>query len=242
MMKKRSPLALLFSSALFYLNSAYAIVPNNDHPTTFLGPTVRGGFSSLITDSSAYSFNAEYGLKNLRGGGTVGWNILDAHRLKISGEYLWQRINYAYFSGNSHNWSNQGAVGGEYQYTMNQLRFNPQVGLSAYYANAGSTDQSIVSGTFVNSTGVSTSFTDTQRIAGSNASGISPGLTISPWRGGKAGLDLNYDNVRYDMKYEPTVTAKGWGGTVRASQQLTNNIVLGASAAVRQPFNNYQAN
>ena len=44
-------------------------------------------------------------------------------------------------------------------------------------------------------------FIDNRRIAGSNAAGISPGLSIMPWSGGRIGAAVNYDNVRYDMRH-----------------------------------------
>ncbi|RDI40972.1 hypothetical protein [Aquicella lusitana] len=224
------------------VSAAYSAVPNNDHPATFLGPTLRGGFNSMLTDTSAYAISGEAGIRNLRAGGSVGWNIMQAHALKFSAEFLWQQINYAYFAGNNHDWANQGAVGAAYQYDLGRyVRFHPQLGLNGYYASASSAALGTETGTFINSSGVVQPFTNIQRLAGSHASGISPGFSIQAWQGMRAGIDLNYDNVRYDMRYEPSTTAKGWGGTAHLRQQLGDYIAVGASAAVREPFNHYQA-
>ncbi len=240
-MHKIARLALILGSALMFLSTTYASVPNHDHPTTFLGPNVKGKFTSPLTNDTAYSLAAEAGLKNFRVGGTIGWRIADDQRFKVSAEYLWQKITYAFFSGDSNQWVNQGAIGADYQYTFINVDYKPQLDLDAYYSHAPSKSLSTVSGTFISRTGLTQPFVNARRIAGSNAAGISPGVTIQPWMGGKVGADLNYDNVRYDKKYSPNEDAKGFGGTVRLSQVLFQNVVFSASAAVRQPFNNYTA-
>lgn len=229
-------------SILFYIQNIYAAIPNTDHPITFLGPTLRGGFTGLLTDTSGYSFAGEAGINNLRISGSVGWDLFDVHRLKLTGEYMGQRIDYAFFNRTRDIVVNQGAVGMDYEFDINPFtRWRPQFDLSAYYENTPTSPLDTESGTFITSTGVLQTYTDTQRLAGSNAAGISPGFSIYPWPGGKAGIELNYDNVRYDMKYQSNVEAEGWGGTVRLRQLFPHRITGDLSAAVRKPFNNYEA-
>ncbi len=224
------------------IHNAYADIPNNDHPLTFIGPTIRGGVTGLLTDTSGYSFAGEVAANNLRISGSVGWNIFDVHHLKLMADYLGQRMDYSFFNGDGNFSVDQGSAGIDYEFDVSPYsRWNPQFDLNAYYASAPNSPLNTQTGTFVNSTGVTQTYTDVQRLAGSNSTGISPGIFIYPWRGGKLGLALNYDNVRYNMKYQSNVNALGLGGTAQIRQQLPHEISIGAAAAVRQPFNSYQA-
>lgn len=243
-MKKLSKLALALGSTLLCLSTAYSTtVPNTDNPTTFLGPTARLGYTSTITNTAAYSLLGEVGARNYRVGGTVGWKITDNQLFKVSAEYLWQKITYGFFSGDSSQWVNQGALGAAYAYDFNGYAFNPQLGLSAYVSHAPSKNLSTETGSYVTSNGTTVFFVDNRRIAGSTGAGISPGITINPWQGGQVGAELNYDNVRYDTSHNAiNEDATGLGGTLKIGQAITDNIAIGASAAVRQPFNNYAAN
>ena len=131
-----------------------------------------------------------------------------------------------------------------YLYEFPCYGFNPQFQFRGYLSHAPNKSLSPVSGNLVDASGVVIgTFSNNRRIAGSNAGGVAPGLFVSPWTGGRVGLELNYDNVRYDTKYLlHDEHAKGLGGTVIFDQAITNGIGLDLSAAVRQPFNNYAAN
>lgn len=245
----KKPLAILrrvlvMGCVALFCIAAYAAIPNNDDPTTFLGPTAKGAYTSTINNTTAYSVLGEVGLKNFRAGGTLGLIIQDNQRVKFSAEYLVQKLTYAFFSGNTDQWVTQGAIGADYQYDLGYLgyMYNPQFDLSAWLSHAPSKGLSTVSGTFINNLGVSQAFSNNRRIAGSNALGFAPGVTFQPMPGTKAGFDLNYDNVRYDKNFAPNRDAKGLGGTVHVDQALSPDVKLGLLAAVRQPFNNYQAN
>ncbi len=241
-MKKLAKLTLvLMSSALFYSTAYSTNIPNTDNPKTFLGPTARVGFTSTLGDYSAYSVAGEAGIKNFRVGGTLGWKLTEFQRLKVSAEFLRQEITYAFFSGNTDQWMNQGAIGAAYQYDFADYSYRPQFELSAYGSHAPSKSLNTVTGTFTNA-GMPTKFVDTRRIAGSNGAGIAPGLAITPWTGGRLSAAVNYDSVRYNKNYSPGENAVGLGGTLGFSQALTDTLSLGLAAEVRQPFNNYAAN
>ena len=242
-MNKLSKLILGFSSTLLLYSAAYSTnVPNTDKPVTFVGPTGRLGYTSSVNNYIAYNVAGEAGLKNFRVGGTLGWKMDEYQRFKLTAEYLWQNITYAFFSGNSDQWVNQGAVGATYQYLFADNRFRPQFDLGGYYSHAPSKSLNTVSGTGINSSGLVQPFIDNRRIAGSDAVGFSPGFALMPWRGGRIGAAVNYDNVRYNTINVPNEDAKGLGGTVNLNQAITDNVNLGLSAAIRQPFNNYAAN
>jgi len=234
---------LIFMATLIFYSAAHSTsIPNTDDPKTFLGPTARVGFTSTLNNYTAYNIAGEAGIKNFRLGGTLGWKLTENQWLKISGEYLWQKITYAFFSGNTDKWVDQGALGAGYQYDFLNYSYQPQFGLNAYVSHAPNKSLSTVTGKFTNAQGSLVPFTDIRRIAGSNAAGIAPGVAIAPWQGGKVSAALNYDNVRYDNRNGPNEDAIGVGGTIGLNQAITDNLGLALSAAWRQPFNNYAAN
>lgn len=229
--------------ALFILISVnvYATrLPNHDKPTTFLGPTLRLTYAGWFTDTAAYSVLGEAAGSNFRISGTAGFKFSPVQRLKFTAEYLWQDITYSFLAGNNKSWVDQGAIGADYQYDFGQY-YDVTLDISAYASHAPSQTLNTVSRTYVRN-GIVNSFTNSRRIAGSNAAGISPGLDFVFWEGGNAGIDLNYDNVHYDVKYGHSQQATGFGGTAHIDQQIGDNVVLGLAVAIRRPFNLYQAN
>ena len=220
-MKKFLVIISTFMGMMLYLNTACA-----SHPVTFIGPTARVGYTDSLTSSTAYSFAGEAGAKNYRMSGTLGWKIQEDQRLKVTGEYLWQKLNYNFLMGDTLEWVQQGAVGATFEQDFFDYDHKPQVGLNGYYSRAA--DKSLPS--------------YNAHIAGSNAAGLAPGITIQPWEGSKAGLDINYDYVKYNMYAGSARQVQGWGATARFNQALIHDFDFGLLAGVRQPFNNYQAN
>ncbi len=239
-MNKFSKLALALGGSLLCLSAAYAGIPNTSHPTTFLGPTLKARFTDTVTDTTAFSILGEAGLKNFRIGGTLGWKLDVNQYLKVSADYLVQDITYAFFSGTTDQWVSQGSISAAYRYDFAGYEYDPWFDVNAYLSHAPSKTLGSVQGTFITG-GVVQSFKDNRRIAGSNAGGISPGVSIQPWQGSRAGLALNYDSVRYDKNYSPNENANGLGGTFTFSQAITEDVTFDLAAAVRKPFNNYEA-
>ena len=235
-MKKFSKFALALTGTLLCLSSVEA----SNQPTTFIGPTLRGGYTAPINDMTAYSIAGEVGVKNFRIGATLGFRIDPTQRIKFTGEYLWQRINYHFFTGDTERWVNQGAVGGRYEYDFTDVAYNPQFDLNAYYSHAPSENLSNRGG-FTTVGGVATTFLDVRRLAGSDAGGASPGISFMPWDGGRLEIDANYDNVSYDTKNTKNEDAKGWGGTAIFKQIIVDNVLLGLTYANRKPFDDYEA-
>lgn len=243
-MKTAAKLAISICCTFIYLNAialpAYKL-PNQDDPSTLLGPSLKGSYTSPLTENTAYSLLGELGFKNIRIGGTLGLRLAINQRLKFSAEYLWQEITYSYFSGNSDQWVNQGAIGVGYQYDFLGYRFDPSFDVDAYLSHAPSKSLNTITGNYVNKRGNSRSFINQRRVAGSNAAGIAPGISFSPWIGGRAGFDFNYDYVAYDNKFVSDQDAKGLGATAHLTHFFTDYFFIDLSAAVRQPFNYYTA-
>ncbi len=211
-------------------------------PRTFIGPTAHLGIVKTITDESAFALAGEVGPKNLRAIGTVGWEFDYHQRVKGTLEYLREKLTYSFPTGNQQEWMGQAAIGLDYQYDFRQIEpYNTLLDLSGYYSHSPSKNLGVTTLTSTIST-TKTSSTVYNRIAGANAFGGGPGLTIATLGGTAAGLELDYDNVHYDTKNAPALTVKGLGGTFRLSQLLTENVKVSASAAVRKPFNDYAGN
>lgn len=233
---------IIFSLLVAMLNIAFAITTAPGVSTDaniFLGPTVNARISQPIDYNISSSFGIEGGPRQYRGNATLGWILAENHRIKFTGEYLWQKIDYNFYSGIVRQWVNQGAVGAGYQYmlldgVLNDLR------VYGYYSHAPSAGLSTLSSTFVNSN-TTYSYTDQRHIAGSNAAGLSPGFALHPWYGAQAVLSANYDNVRYNTKYIATHNYSGFGGTIDFKQTLPGNLQMNLLAASRTAFNNYQA-
>lgn len=243
-MKLLPRFAILAAMTSLFLPCAYATsVPNTDNPTSAVGPTLRAGFTGLLTDTSGYSFAGEVSPYQYRLSATYGWNFFISHQFKLTGEFLQQRINYAYFAGNEHHYETQGAIGGDYMVDINRTSFyQPQFDLNAYYSYSGADSLDSTGGTFTNTSGLLQSYAVTQRASGSIAAGASPGVSARFWQGNRTGIALNYDNVRYTMKYQPSFNVSGMGATLQVGQLFTDTFGIDASFGVRKPFNYYQAN
>lgn len=234
-----SKLSILFLSSLVFCSASFAATPNTTNPQTFLGPTARLGFTTTLSDTSAIAVAGEAAPKNYRLNLTMGWELDPEQRIKLTGEYLWQDINYAFFSGDADAWVQQLALGLAYQHDFFAYRFSPQLDVSGYFSHASSRTLGTVQGQFVNA-GVPFVFLDPRRIAGSNAFGITPGVSASFWAQGRIGLDINYDNVFYSQQNTtPNHDAQGLGATIFLKQNLTNNLDLDLAAGMRQPYNDY---
>ncbi len=231
---------LLIILLLTGMQSAFALLPNESSPTTFLGPSLRGSYTSKIYDSSAFSVLGEVGAKNFRAGATIAILVEENNYFKISGEYLFQNLTYSFLTGTTDEWVQQMALGAGYEYDLGGA-FDPRINVDGYVSYSPS--KTLTNGfvTFpINS--VQQTLTEERRIAGSVGLGISPGMSVLLWEGGRASAAMNYDSVRYDNSYSPKRNAKGLGATGSLQQNIYDGIDLNVGASSRAPFNNYYAN
>jgi hypothetical protein len=236
----RQPLFVLLASTLF-INVATAAIPNNDSPSTFVGPFVHGSFTNDFNPASAFSIGADLGPRNYRLGGTLGFESTANQRFKVSAEWLEQDIAYAYFSGNTTQWVDQAVIGGNYSYYFESRYFDPVFILDAYYQHGSSSTLRTNSGTYTNQAGLPSIYVNRRRIAGADAAGIAPGVLLSLSPHSRVGATLNYDNVVYDTAYVSNKDAKGLGGTINATQYLSDDVSFAAEVAFLQAYNNYAA-
>lgn len=238
---KRTILSLLLLSLCLPFTQGYALTtPPSGQPKTFLGPFLQLSRYDTFTENTGFSLLGEAGPRNFRVGGTFGWMSSPHQRFKLSGEYLWQNLTYSFFSGNTNQWVSQGALGFAYQTDIPEdLRFQSQFNLQAFLSHAPSKNLSNITGTYLYND-VVTNYTNFRRIAGSNAAGISSGVSTQPWQGGLLNLSANYDSVRYDTVNTINRDAKGIGGTISLNQAFVHNMDLNLLASLRAPFNEFQ--
>lgn len=232
----------LFLLTLSLTGPAFSLIsPVYTQQSTFLGPSVQLSRHDTIDENLGFSVLGELGLKNTRFGGTLAWQSADHQRVKLSAEGLFQDITYTYFSGRTDQWVSQGALALGYQTDLgSDPRWLPQLNLGGFISHALTKTIGNRLGQYLNASDVALyNFNNARRIAGSNAAGLNPGVTIQPWRDASFSLDLNYDNVRYDTVYGNNHDAKGLGATATFSQAFSYHTDMNLIAAVRAPFNWY---
>lgn len=222
---------------------AYAVdvVPGaNANPDNFLDGYWQGQATYLNSSNLAFSALAEAGPRNYRANGTIGIILDDQqkNRIKISGEYLQQDIDFLFFSGISRQWEDQTAGGITYQYYPGSSTFS-HFDLGGYYSYTPSNNLPTISGSFVQGGNI-VNFIDVRRIANTNADGGNAGFTVNLWSGAQLGAGVNYDDVVYDFDSQPDNIARGFGGGLSFKQYL-GNFKINALAENRTPFDDYQA-
>ncbi len=227
-------LCLIFAYCLFPFNShamenapsvAYSHFAQNDSSQAATASKSTAG------DYGAFSAAGEFGYNSLRGSGTYGVYFTPCQRIKFSGEYLTQKLEYHFKSGGRKHWASQFALGGEYQFLLNSSVFQ-SIDLAAAYSHAYSKKLG------------SKDFNDCilkRRIAGSNGALTSLGTTVKLWKCAFLSGDLTYDWVRFERVYQSDKLANGFGGAFKFVQQFAKDFSFNLGAEFSSPFNDYQA-
>lgn len=236
---KNRILPLLVSVTL--TSPVFATIPNTDTPSNFLGPYIHAAFANNIKENGAASMGMDYGTNNYRLNGTIAWQAYATQRVKLSAEWLKQDIAYPFFAGNTSQWMNQGTIGFNYRYYFEDYYLDPQLIFDAYVLRSYTDVLRTITGTYVNSSGITTAFTNARRIAGATAWGLAPGVSLRLWPGGRLDATVNYDNNQYDTVYVTSEDAKGLGGTLAAKQALSDNVECKFQASFLQAYNDYEA-
>lgn len=195
----------------------------------WLMPVGRVIVTPPLGENSAVSFLAEGGNRDARGSITAGTQF-EFGRLKVTGEYLTQRLTYHFTPGKSHKWVRQGAVGGHYQHLLDCYFFKA-IDVKGWYSYAPSLS--------VSSKRCGNALYQ-RHIAGSNAYSVSGGLTMTPFCEDLLTVDIGYDSVRYRRKFHHDKHVKGIGGSVAYTIRLQECVDLNLKAEFRRPYNYYQ--
>jgi hypothetical protein len=238
--KLTSLLLGLLLSAFAHAESLTVFPTLDTNNTRFLDTIAKAQWTMPLTHDIDQSLRIEAGARNYRFNTTLGWNLTGRERFKVTAEYLQQESDYVFSTGNIRHWVQQGALGVDYQYLLTPAGLN-FFDFAGYYAHAPNIHFKPLFYTQVDQ-GSLVEYTTLRCIAGADAFGINPQLTLSPWQGAQTNVALNYDHIAYDTRYTPRRTlTNGFGSTITLNQQLPHHLQLNLSAGKRAPFNTYQA-
>lgn len=183
-------------------------------------------------DQFAVSLIGEAGHRNFRANGTFGGWTTENSRLKVSGEYLVQRLSWKFSSGKSTEWVQQGAVGADWQYLIDCGALQA-LDLSGYYSYSPGkhlkTHECFDGGTVQ------------RRLAGAQGYGGSLSSVLFLYECARLDLSLDYDHVTYRRKFKSDKVVSGLGGGFALTSRLPWNVDLVLEAEFRRPFNYYGA-
>ncbi len=177
------------------------------------------------------------GPKVFRGNGTYAFALNDKNRIKITGEYLDEDLDFDFYTGETRQWVDQVAVGAAYQYWLGGDTFK-DVQIGSHYSHAGSKD---LSDKVIN-LGNGITLLDQRRIAGGTDWNGTVETGIHLWRHGLVTAGADYDEVRYDTKYEihdEGGNEQGFGGHLNLQQLLAPSTQLELKSSVTQLADTY---
>lgn len=202
-----------------------------------------GQYLKKFTDFAAIGLLGEYGSKQYRFNGTLGFNLSARTLLKFTVERFNQKLPFSFESGNLEKRVGQNAFGARLQTSLNKWINNINVG--GYYSNAENVHLNPL-------------LFETN---GSNCVGAQAGLLCSLERniagGTSAGVDIGagafvtpmstleakvyYDSLRYKTIFDAhsTHNTSGLGWGLKAQQLVLSNIKISAGAQVRKIYNTY---
>ena len=193
---------------------------------------LRSTFSPF-NDNSAVAIISEIGLRDLRFNGTYGMGFGNNLRAKVTGEYLMQKLDYGFSTGKARRWMRQMAIGGDAQYLLCNCFVN-DLHVRGFYSYAPSHRLHTLACPVIPGAAI---VNVVRRIAGSHAYGFLAGTSITPWSCGYLGLNVNYDHVAYNRKFNSRKVTAGLGGGIEFRQVLTQTVSFNVKGEIRKPFN-----
>ncbi len=194
-------------------------------------------FYSFNEDQAA-AFELDGGPRVFRGNGTYAYALNDKNRVKLTGEYLREDLDFEFYTGDTRQWVQQGAVGAAYEYLLGDGEgIFKNIDVGSHYSHAQSKDLSTQTIGYPDGS----ILTDYRRIAGGNDLNGNAEAGMQLWKDGVVTVGPDYDRVRYDTEYEyqDGHNAQGFGGHVRLDQKLKNNLDLQLNSTVSQLFETY---
>lgn len=202
--------------------------------------SVVGQIKSFFSfnDKQAVAVELDGGPRILRGNGTYAYALNDNNRVKLTAEYLREDLDFEFYTGDTRQWVQQGAVGAAYEYLLGDGIFK-NINVGSHYSHAQSKDLSTQTVVYADGS----TLTDFRRIAGGNDLNGNVEAGMQLWKDGVVTAGPDYDRVRYDTQYEYQNghNAQGFGGHVRLDQKLKGNVGLQLYTTVSQLFDTYGA-
>lgn len=212
--------------------------------TTFsenFGAIFNAQFVQALNYSNAIALALDLGSKEYRFSGTWGYAINNSQRVKLTGEYLVQKLDFDFASGTETESIGQAAVGLAYQLLLSK-KFVHALNVTTTYSKAQSKDLGIkyyTSGSDV--------WENWRRVAGGKDKSVSAGLDFVPTKTTLFGLSLDYDSISYDTTAGYTSDTSddsedsGFGATATLDQLINKYLKIRVTASNRKVYNNYKA-
>lgn len=200
------------------------------------------GIPILLCDNSSFSLFSEIGPKNYRVNGSIGFFTSENYRFKVGAEYLDQKFHYRFLDGHHHRWIKQWAVGGTYQYWLEEC--------DCGHEGCGCTNW--IQGVQV---GVNYSHALSKRlhdffcgdkilVRSTSASEFwcgETGLVFAPWECSHLLLGISYDNIRYGRHHQGSKRLSGIGFCLDYVQKVFWDILFDVKAQFKRPYNYVEA-
>ena len=224
---------LNLSTDMFGLHGPFSLT--TIYSKTF-GLILEGKYTQLLDQTNAISVELDGGKAERRIGATWGHILTPNQRFKITAERLSQKRDFSFDSGNVSTWVYQNALGGSYEYLLSHNLIKA-INLNAFYSKANSKDLP-----YKDYMKDGSMFRNYRRIAGATDKSVSTGIDLSPVKSTLVGLQLNYDNVKYNTRYEKSLSDdSGLGATITLHQLVNQRVQFNLLASDRKPYKDYQA-
>jgi hypothetical protein len=197
-----------------------------------------------LAEQLALGFIGEYGTGQYRLNGTVGYGFSPLAQVKLTGEYLEQRLPFQFDSGDISQRVHQDAYGIRFQQLFEQPLLQA-INFGGYYARAADKDLSpvIFTSNGSNCDGlVGLSCINYRRIAGATSSGLDAGTELLITPSTLLSGNLYYDKVYYHtaLTGDSSHDSDGLGGSLGLKQLLGDSLKLWGEASLRKVYNNYE--
>ncbi|MBX9732916.1 MAG: hypothetical protein K2X37_02555, partial [Chitinophagaceae bacterium] len=237
----------LLLGGLFFIFPARAQNTDTNTPADFNVSLQEDSMLGTIGQvKSLFSFNEDQaaaleldgGTRVLRLNGTYGFALNDTNRIKFTTEYLLENLDFSFYTGDTRQWVDQGAIGASYQYLLDNDTFK-NLAIGSHYSHAP--NKSLSDKTITYSDG--STLTDYRRIAGGDDWNGTAETALHLWPRSLLTVGGDYDRVRYDTEYctQDGHDAQGFGGHLRLQQLLKSNTQLEAQSTLSQLVNTYGA-
>lgn len=201
------------------------------------GIGLHGQIADAVSLYNAFALAVDLAEHETRISGTIGHAFSDKQRIKFTGEYLAQDLDFTFESGPIKKWVGQIAYGLSYEYLLTKSIIK-DINFNAFYSNAFNKELSSLPLEIGD-----LSYMNDRRIAGGTDRGISIGTDFLPFKNSLLGLKLNYDKLTYDKKYEHDKNkddAAGLNFSVDFEQLLNKFLKFKASFEGYEPYKLYQ--
>lgn len=203
-----------------------------------LGASVTAKWAQKLGGSAAMALDGEYGPNQQRINATLGQLFGKNNMLKITGEYLRQKLDFSFDSGAISQWVGQQAYGAMYTYVLpHNSIFLAGITADVSYSMASSKD---LATKYFHDTG-GAAYANFRRIAGGVDEHADLGVNVLRQFWTSVNLAVNYDVVKYATKYNKiSSNTRGFGAVIGLQQLITHFTKLQTNLNYNKAYQDYK--